>query len=167
MKILFAVNLYKFDKPESLGIVRDTHFVRCYWPRLDMPTPLFADGSSGLMVSGPPIPRNIIFPPGTIFGPFLVNDAKLTETPRWRQTSVPTRADCYYSREIKKGVVIELVEVTRTLEVKKGVFAEAKFMEEQVVNKDIEIVHELDLEQAAQVANIDRIKIEPIIVDKL
>jgi hypothetical protein len=51
----------------SMGVVKDTRYVRCFWPRLDQPTALFAEGSSGIEVEGPPTPRNVIFPPDTVF----------------------------------------------------------------------------------------------------
>lgn len=50
-----------------MGVVTDTVYIRCFWPVLDAPLALFADGSAGIEVEGPPTPRNIIFPPGTVF----------------------------------------------------------------------------------------------------
>lgn len=49
------------------GVVTNTRFVRCFWPQFDLPTKLFAEGSSGLVVIGPPTPRNIVFPADTEF----------------------------------------------------------------------------------------------------
>jgi hypothetical protein len=51
----------------SMGVVTDTHFIRCYWPALTEPTRIFAEGSSGLVVQGPPTPRNVVFPDDTVF----------------------------------------------------------------------------------------------------
>lgn len=50
-----------------MGIQVDVIYRRCFWPVLPRPTRLFAQGSSGIEVEGPPTPRNIIFPPGTVF----------------------------------------------------------------------------------------------------
>lgn len=46
-----------------LGVVTDTRFVRCYWPKLDQPTRLFAEGSKGIEVLGSA--RNVWFPDDT------------------------------------------------------------------------------------------------------
>lgn len=51
----------------SMGVVNDTRFIRCFWPAFDQPTSIFAAGSSGLIVQGPPAPANIVFPDDTIF----------------------------------------------------------------------------------------------------
>lgn len=48
-----------------LGIVTDTRFVRCYWPKLDEPTRLFSDGSKGIEVLGSA--RNVWFPDDTVW----------------------------------------------------------------------------------------------------
>jgi hypothetical protein len=71
-------------KPGGLGIVTNTRYVRCFWPRLDRPTALFAAGSSGIEVQGPPTPRNVVFPPDTVF----LNG---------------TRGDCFFLREKVAG----------------------------------------------------------------
>ncbi len=65
MKLVVAKRLQAFTDTGSMGIVTDTRFIRCYWPALDRPTALFADGSSGIEVLGSA--RNIIFPKGTKF----------------------------------------------------------------------------------------------------
>lgn len=67
MKTIIAARLYDFVKPGSMGIVHDTRFIRCFWPRLDYPVAIFAEGSSGIQVQGPPTPRNIVFPKDTVF----------------------------------------------------------------------------------------------------
>lgn len=48
-----------------LGVVTDTRFVRCYWPRLDKPTRLFDEGSKGIEVLGSA--RNVWFPDDTVW----------------------------------------------------------------------------------------------------
>ncbi len=58
-------------EPGSLGIVTQTTFVRCYWPTLDEPAELFAEGSAGIEVMGPPTPRNVVFPADTVFVDYL------------------------------------------------------------------------------------------------
>lgn len=55
------------SEPGSMGVCKDTFYDMCLWPRPDLPTKLFAEGSSGLYVNGPPTPRNILFPDDTIF----------------------------------------------------------------------------------------------------
>jgi hypothetical protein len=72
--VLIGQRLYDWDGPGSAGIVTDTHFIRCYWPRLTEPTKIFAEGSSGILVQGPPTPRNVVFPEDTVF-PEVVADA--------------------------------------------------------------------------------------------
>lgn len=54
-----------FAKPGSIGPYKNVTLMHCRWPRLDQPTALFAEGTSGLKVMGPPTPRNVIFPPDT------------------------------------------------------------------------------------------------------
>lgn len=51
----------------NMGVVKDVRYTRCFWPKLDQPTELFAKSSSGLVIEGPPTPRNVIFPPDTVF----------------------------------------------------------------------------------------------------
>jgi hypothetical protein len=58
-----------FAAPGSAGIVTDTLFVNCYWPKLDRPTRIFAEGSSGIRVLGS-TPRNVWFPDDTVFETF-------------------------------------------------------------------------------------------------
>lgn len=55
-----------FTLPDSTGIVTDTLFVNCYWPKLDRPTRIFAPGSSGIRVLGT-TPRNVWFPDDVVF----------------------------------------------------------------------------------------------------
>lgn len=82
-----GARLQRFGQPGALGIVKDTIFRECFWPRPDQPTAIFAEGSSGLQVQGPPTPRNIIFPPDTIF------------LPHARAPEVMTRDDVHFLRE--------------------------------------------------------------------
>jgi hypothetical protein len=72
--VLIGQRLYDWDGPGMAGVVTDTHFIRCFWPRLTEPTKIFAEGSSGLVVQGPPTPRNVVFPEDTLF-PKVVCDA--------------------------------------------------------------------------------------------
>lgn len=48
-----------------MGVVTNTRFVRCYWPKLDRPTRLFAEGSRGIEVLGSA--RNVWFPDDTVW----------------------------------------------------------------------------------------------------
>jgi len=51
----------------NMGRVTDTRFIACFWPKLDEPTEIFAAGSHGLVVGYGPTPRNVLFPPDTVF----------------------------------------------------------------------------------------------------
>ena len=67
MTVIEGARFQPFGLPGSMGVVVNTRYVRCFWPKLDRPTALFAAGSSGIEVEGPPTPRNVVFPPGTVF----------------------------------------------------------------------------------------------------
>src|SRR5262245_59256824 len=67
---------FKFTQA-SLGIVKDVRFVRCFWPKLDQPVALFSHLSSGVEVMGPPTPRNVVFPPDTVFLPQEADDGPI------------------------------------------------------------------------------------------
>lgn len=60
-------DLRAFATPGSMGVVTGIEFIRCFWPVSSVPFSPFAPGSSGLVVQGPPTPRNIVFPEDTIF----------------------------------------------------------------------------------------------------
>lgn len=77
--IISGARLQAYGKPGSMGVVTDTHYKNCHWPKLDQPTALFAEGSSGLVIEGPPTPRNVLFPPDTVF-------------------AEGTRGDCFFLR---------------------------------------------------------------------
>lgn len=64
----------------SLGVVTDTRYVCCYWPKLDRPTALFAAGSRGLEVMGRPTPRNVVFPGDTVFLDYVPDALFAAET---------------------------------------------------------------------------------------
>lgn len=66
-KVFIKHRFQKFDQLESMGVVNDTTYIGCFWPKLDKPTPLFAEGSSGIKVQGSPTPRNVVFPKDTEF----------------------------------------------------------------------------------------------------
>lgn len=66
MKLTIGIRLQGFSAPGSAGVVTDTLFVNCYWPKLDRPTRIFAAGSSGIRVLGT-TPRNVWFPDDTVF----------------------------------------------------------------------------------------------------
>lgn len=111
MTRILNARLQKFDTPGSLGVVADTTYVRCFWPRLDRPTELFAAGSSGIQVEGPPTPRNVVFPAGTVF-------------------LGGTRPDCMFltrERKVEREIVREVAELTpkETVDLRDGVVTEA------------------------------------------
>ncbi len=125
--VFVARRLYGWDGEGKAGVVKDTIFVRCFWPRLDEPAMIFAAGSSGLKVLGPPTPRNVVFPEGTQFlmgcstakaraeaavrelghkGPIINLPPKLAEA-YWAEYekclkakpgTIPTRHDCFFLR---------------------------------------------------------------------
>ena len=61
MNLAIGIRLQGFTVPGSAGVVTDTLFVNCFWPKLDRPTRIFAAGSSGIKVMGT-TPRNVWFP---------------------------------------------------------------------------------------------------------
>ena len=74
-EVILGRRLYDFAATGSMGVVNDVQFIRCFWPRLAEPTRIFAPGSSGLIVQGPPTPRNVVFPDDTVF-PDVSTDAE-------------------------------------------------------------------------------------------
>ena len=60
-KLAIGIRMQGFTATGSAGVVTDTLFVNCYWPKLDRPTRIFAAGSSGIKVMGT-TPRNVWFP---------------------------------------------------------------------------------------------------------
>ena len=68
--IVIGARFQGFDQPGSMGVVNGVRYIRCFWPKLDRPTALFADGSSDIVVQGPPTPRNVVFPPDTVFATY-------------------------------------------------------------------------------------------------
>lgn len=73
--VFIGRRLYDWDGPGKAGVVTNVHFIRCFWPRLTEPTRIFAEGSGGIIVQGPPTPRNVVFPDDTVF-PDVVADAE-------------------------------------------------------------------------------------------
>lgn len=88
---IVGARLYGFGASGSMGVVTDTVYRRCFWPRLAQPTAIFAVGSSGIVVEGPPTPRNVVFPPGTGF-------------------AKGTRGNCFYFRDANDIVEISEAE---------------------------------------------------------
>lgn len=64
--LAIGIRMQGFAQPGSAGVVTDTLFVNCYWPKLDRPTRIFAEGSSGIRVMGT-TPRNVWFPDDIVF----------------------------------------------------------------------------------------------------
>ena len=91
MTDVVRARLQKFSAPGSLGIVQNTRYLHCFWPSLDKPTALFATGSSGIQVMGPPTPRNVIFPDDTVFLD--------RPDPAGGTSKFATRADCTFVRD--------------------------------------------------------------------
>jgi len=143
MTTIVGARLQQFTAPGSMGVVTDTRYVGCYWPRLDEPVALFAAGSSGIEVQGPPTPRNVIFPSGTVFLPVRVNDASVGEPPRWRDTTIPTRSDCFFRRTREMQDVVEEQSTKRTIEVEPGLTREVEYMRPVTVRKEVDVIEEL------------------------
>jgi hypothetical protein len=120
--------LQAFNTPGSLGVVKDTRYIRCFWPLNDLPFNPFAEGSEGIEVQGPPTPRNILFPPGTRF----LNG---------------TRGDCLFEVTRPTEAVIRSVEVKETVSVR-GKDVEATFREPQEVQEVVRRVREISQEEA-------------------
>lgn len=66
MKLAIGIRMQGFTQPGSAGVVTDTLFVNCYWPKLDRPTRIFDDRSSGIKIMGT-TPRNVWFPDDVVF----------------------------------------------------------------------------------------------------
>jgi hypothetical protein len=69
VKLAIGIRMQEFTTEGSAGVVADTLFVNCYWPKLDRPTRIFAQGSSGIRVLGT-TPRNVWFPDDVVFEPY-------------------------------------------------------------------------------------------------
>lgn len=67
--LAIGIRMQGFAAPGSAGVVTDTLFVNCYWPKLDKPTRIFAAGSNTIRVLGT-TPRNVWFPDDTVFESF-------------------------------------------------------------------------------------------------
>lgn len=66
----------RFQHINNLGLVYNTKYTRCFWPFFTEPVEFFSSESSGIIVEGPPTPRNVVFPTDTVF--------------------VQTREDCFF-----------------------------------------------------------------------
>lgn len=63
-----SAKLQGFSTTGSMGQVIGSKYKNCHWPpRLEAPVALFAAGSKRLVIEGPPTPRNVVFPPDTVF----------------------------------------------------------------------------------------------------
>jgi hypothetical protein len=150
-----------FNITGRLGKVIDVRFVRCYWPVLDKPVNLFATGSRGIEVMGPPTPRNIVFPPDTVFlpqeaddGPLLI-DGQRTGVPRvrrqWRTTDIMTKSDCFFLREKGTKEVTVMDEVHEEHQID-GQLMLVKVMRPRVEVREADIITHLSIEEARQIA---------------
>ena len=132
MKEIVGANLHEFVEPGSMGIVTETRYIKCYWPKLDEPTELFADGSGGLEIQGPPTPRNVIFPPDTKFLNVLSRDGRLTD--------IPTKSDCFFVRRMVTMDVEESEIVQKRVEVEPGMFRDVEYSKDKIKSKQVEIL---------------------------
>jgi hypothetical protein len=154
-KLLFEASLRDFAERESLGVVNDMIFVRCFWPQLDTPTPLFADGSSGIEVAGPPTPRNVIFPPDTVFLPMVSSDGRVLK-------DMPTRGDMFTEKRTMQQEVDEVVRVTEVASVR-GKDQSVTYDEVRKVMREVEVSEQISLKEAATRGKVDRVEIVPLV----
>lgn len=129
---IIGKRLYEFDTEGSMGVVKNTAFRRCFWPRTDVPLNPFAEGSAGIEVEGPPTPRNIIFPGGTIF----VGN---------------TRGDCFFQKTVVVEDVAKAVVVTEVKPVD-GVDREITYEKVVVVSEPVTKIVEIPKPLAASEA---------------
>lgn len=115
--------LYEFDKAGALGVVTDTLFKNCFWPRSASPFNPFAQGSSGIEVEGPPTPRNIIFPDDTRF----LNG---------------TRGDCFFQETVVVKDVTRAVVLTKIKPVD-GVDREITYKKDVTVQEPVKEIVEV------------------------
>lgn len=154
MKLVIGKNLREFNAPGSMGIVTATRYIRCVWPSLDAPVALFAEGSGGIEVQGPPTPRNIVFPEDTVALNIVVNDAPLTEAPRWRETDIPTKMDCYFTTAIEQKQVEVQTSPSKTVEVEAGIFVDVQYSKPSAEMKDVKVLTDLTPKQAREMAAV-------------
>lgn len=152
MNVITGANLRSFTTPGSMGVVTDTRYVRCIWPALDAPVSLFAEGSSGIEVQGPPTPRNVVFPVGTSFLPILVAQGPITQL-TYRESAVPTNGACFFVRERKVQDVTENVETKAQLEVEPGLTREVTYTKPTTVQKEVESDTILTVQAARDLAD--------------
>lgn len=139
MQEVIGADLREFKTTGSLGVVNDTKYVRCYWPALDSPVELFAKGSSGIQVQGPPTPRNVIFPVDTAALPTSINDGNFSN-PSWRDSSATTNLNCYFTREKVATQVDEPVSLKATVEVEPGLVKEVEYQKSQLITKPVDTI---------------------------
>lgn len=150
---------FNFHAQACLGVVKNVRFVRCFWPTLDRPVALFSHLSSGIEVMGPPTPRNVVFPPDTVFLPQESDDGpiqsgvKPMRVRRWRTTDVMTKSDCYFLREKGKREVVSLEEVPEEHEIG-GRRMIVKVMREKVELIDDDIITDLTVDEARGIAGV-------------
>lgn len=154
MREVIGENFREFNKPGSMGVVNDTRYIRCFWPPLDEPTALFAKGSSGIEVQGPPTPRNVVFPEDTLALNIAVNEALLGDIPRWRATDIPTKVDCYFTRAMEQKEVDVEKKHVKTLEVEPGIFAEVDYSKTETETKAVNVETHLTTKQAREMATV-------------
>lgn len=128
MADVIGARLQKFNTPGSLGVVTDTRYIGCKWPVMDAPFSPFAEGSSGIYVDGPPTPRNINFPVGTVYGPRAGQPKYFLAT--------------YEDRQVPKSI-----EVTETITVR-GQVRQVTYRETQNVTERVKVVQEITEEEA-------------------
>ena len=175
------------DYTDCMGVVTDTTFIFCYWPPLDTPTELFADGSAKLRVMGN-TPRNVVFPEDTEFlayypdalypaelaakaagAPAMVNlsDAHYAA---WQaaydaavatfpptHTILQTPSESVFNRERKREDRLVEIEVTENLLID-GQVKPATFKREVMRPEDVVVVTELTMVEARQIASAKKVR---------
>jgi hypothetical protein len=133
MADVVGARLQRFNTPGSLGVVKDTRYIRCFWPLLDVPFSPFAQGSSGIVVEGPPTPRNILFPPDTVF----LNG---------------TRGDCFFEAQAVEDDVPKNIRMREVVNIR-GVNREVEYLDVQAVREPVRRVTPLTRAEAEAKAN--------------
>ena len=150
-----------FHQAGRVGVVKNVRFVRCFWPSLDRPVALFANGSGGIEVMGPPTPRNVVFPPDTVFLPQEADDGPVGNPGnrqmrgrKWRTTDIMTKSDCYFLREKRMQEVVENVEVQEEHEIE-GKRMLVKVLRPKVEIREADIITHLSVEEARRIAGAE------------
>ena len=101
--LIIGKRLYEFSEAGSMGIVTDTTYINCYWPRLTDYTAIFADGSSNIKIMGFTAPRYVTFPENTEFVDYSPDALNATISKSTLEGRVcPIKFEAIYAEEVAK-----------------------------------------------------------------